>query len=383
MSNPSDSLTPERISLLLDFPVRLYTALRTMRLYPASNPQVHRSNDFVLKAFKALLTSSADDSVNIAFSDQKILVCGENLPDKEQNRPQIQGLTLLFGRLKIHSFTFHLTFGATDCVKFIQILSELLGNKELTEPMSVLLERAGISTISVDTKRYVAVHNGEQVVREEMIGSGLNISDEEMANFVLGKTERKGSLHNISPELVEELINRLPAAAGQSQQAEGLTEAVIEVLQNLSKETDFSKRATEIEASAYSLSGLEPALLAKLMASLPTTPVADEILSSTLHQLTPPQLNGLIANFLTQQATQVGPTPGTNFPLQNGPQLDVTAFNRMLGHYEQLLNKEQQAQVAQQAVAQVASMEGLALGNILAQKFKGLFGEQLYRQVLT
>jgi len=85
-----------------------------MRLYPASNPQVQRSNDFVLKAFRALLESDADDSVNLAFSDRKIIVCGEHLLEKDQTRPQIQGLITLFSRLKIHSFTFHPNFSVED-----------------------------------------------------------------------------------------------------------------------------------------------------------------------------------------------------------------------------------------------------------------------------
>ena len=85
-----------------------------MRLYPASNPQVHRSNDFVLKAFKALQGSETDHFVNIALSDQKILICGEHLPDRDQARPQVQGLITLFSRLKIHSFTFHAAFDVDD-----------------------------------------------------------------------------------------------------------------------------------------------------------------------------------------------------------------------------------------------------------------------------
>ena len=69
--------------------------------------------------------------------------------------------------------------------------------------------------------------------------------------------------------------------------------------------------------------------------------------------------------------------------IQQQGQVDFSAFNRMLAHYEQLLSRDQQTQVAQKAGAELASMEGLALGNILAQKFKGLFGEQLYQQVMS
>ncbi|MDD2469211.1 MAG: hypothetical protein PHI97_35070, partial [Desulfobulbus sp.] len=66
-----------------------------------------------------------------------------------------------------------------------------------------------------------------------------------------------------------------------------------------------------------------------------------------------------------------------------GGRVDFSAFNRMLSQYEQLLDQEQQHQVAKQAGAQLASMEGAALGNIISQKFKGLFGERLYEQVIN
>ena len=227
MSDPQHGPSPEKSLLLLDFPVRLYTALRTMRLYPASNPQVKRSNDFVLKAFNALQNQGLEDSVNIAISEQKILVCGEQLSDRDQARPQIQGLTTLLYRLKIHSFTFLPSFNTEDCVKFIQTLAGLLGEKELTEPMSALLDRNGINTITADTKRYVAIREGEQVVRDELIGSGLSISDEDLANFVLGKTGRN-PLHDLSPEMISELMNRLPASTGSSQQSEGFSDAILE-----------------------------------------------------------------------------------------------------------------------------------------------------------
>ena len=382
MSNPPQFASPDRISLLIDFPIRLYTALRTIRLYPVSNPQVQRSNDFVLKAYEALLDNEGDEPINIAFSDQKILICGEHLPDKDQARPQIQGLVTLFNRLKIHSFTFQPTFANDDCVKFIQILSQFLSEKILTEPLSTLLDQAGIHSISVDAKRYVAIHEGEQVIREELLSAGLSISDEELTNFVLEKPGRKGELHSISPELIKDLISRMPETTGHTLQPQELTEAVIATLQNLSKEIDLSTRDHNIEESASTLSSLDPELLAKLVGQLPATPVADEMLHATLHRLTQQQLNALITHFITQQTTPSGPPSGAESLILASRQVDQTVLHRMIGHCEQLLDNEQQAQIAQQAGAQIASLEGPALGNILAQNFKGRFGEQLYRQVI-
>ena len=100
---PPDPST--RNLLLLEFPVRLYTALRTVRLYPATNPQVLRSIDLVERAFRDLLATTGADRGEIAVVEQQLLVCGEPLADRDQVRPQIVGLSHLFQRLQIHFAT--------------------------------------------------------------------------------------------------------------------------------------------------------------------------------------------------------------------------------------------------------------------------------------
>jgi hypothetical protein len=132
----------ERGQLLLDFPIRFYTALRTIRLYPATNPQVQRSNEFVLHLFQALRNQIGEDSISLAVSDQKLLVCGEHLADKDQTRPQIQGLITLFTRTRIHSLSFHPTFNLEECIQLTQTLSSLLGEKEPLTGKGASLEKA-------------------------------------------------------------------------------------------------------------------------------------------------------------------------------------------------------------------------------------------------
>ena len=427
-----------------------------MRLYPAANPQVQRSNDFVLKAFRALLASKADDSITLALSDNRLLICGEHLADKDHTRPQIQGLVALLTRLNIHSFTFHATFSLEECAAFVQTVAGLLGDKELTEPIATLLDKAGIASVTADNKRYVAIREGEQVVRGDLIGSGLSISDEELASFALGKTDGE-TIPGVSADLVQELINRLPVTADSSRhRSEAVTQEVIAFLQNLSKEIDPRKHAAGIEQSAKALAEMNPAALAQLVATLPTTPDADAVLGTTLHNLSPHRLNALVSGLIARQDTgtvfqdggqataannalerlttlnqedrstlqktiaqnidarQLLLSPDTTLAelpdhllqrlkqpdwsapvlatavqqvadsqIQETSQVDFAAFNRMLDHYEHMLNKEQQAQVARKAGAQVASMEAGALGNILAQRFKGLFGDQLYHQIIN
>ncbi len=450
---------------MLEFPLRLFTALRTIRLYPAANPQVQRTNEMVVQSFRALLESSDEDLIVLGISDRKLMVCGEPLGDKDQEKPQIQGLRDIFSRAKMHSLSFSPAFSFEECIGLTQTLSPLLEKKDINEPVAAMLDKAGILTVTADAQRYVAIHDGEQVVREELLGSGLNISDEELANFVLGG--ENSAAQGVSKELIEELINRLPASgtpSSGSQTPEELTDTVIALLKDLNLARSTSKGAAAVPGSnreASLLDKLDPQLLAKLIANLPDTPESDAVLTEAIDELPPERLNALVAKLVAdqplvehtpegiplgsvnaaampaalqrliaihpEQATAINQAAAQNFDaknlllrpettlselpqhllerlqqpewsapvlssaaqqlleqqLTNGKTVDFSAFQNMLGQYEQLLDRDQQAQVARQAGAQLASMEGAALGNMLTQKFKGLFGEQLFEQVMS
>ncbi|MCL2789202.1 MAG: HEAT repeat domain-containing protein [Desulfobulbus sp.] len=197
-------LTLERSNFNLGFPIRLYTALQTIRLYPPTSPQVQRCNDFLFNAFQALLAAHPDDdSVTLAFSDGKIFVCGDPLQEKDQTRQQIQGLIALFRRFNIHSFTFHSSFSAEQCATFIHTASALLGDRNRTEAISTLLAKAGITSVAADIKQYVAIHEGEQVVQETVPDSKLALSDEKPAYLkMLAGTNGQQNL----PETVRDLL---------------------------------------------------------------------------------------------------------------------------------------------------------------------------------
>ncbi|WP_233249189.1 HEAT repeat domain-containing protein [Desulfobulbus oligotrophicus] len=428
-----------------------------MRLYPSTNPQVQRSNDFFFKTFSALLThQTTERSVTIACSDGRLLICGEHLTDKDHARPQIQGLITLFNRLQIHSLTFHEAFTTRECSFFVELLSSFLAEKEASRSIASLLSEADITSVTVDTMKYVVLREGEQVVNEELIGSGLDISDEELTNFILEHGAQE-MIPGVSSTLVDQLIGQLSATGTISdEQSEDINKTVIDLLQQLSQEPGAAAHDQKIAGIANHLAGLDPSVLAQLVAHLPITADTDSVLSTIFNRIPPEHLHSLLSNLTLQHILspqgdvrqhpmtadnalswithleQTGPpdvskaiaqnidarqlllnpdTPISQLPehlLQrlrqpewSAPvitaaarqvsdpqahtegQTDFAAFNRMLAHYEQLLSKEQQTRVARQAGAELASMEGIALGNILAQRFKGLFGEQLYSQVLN
>ena len=190
---------------LTELPVRLYSALRTIRIYPPTNPQVTKNTDHILAILDQLLEQE-DADITIGFSEQKILVNGNPLSEKDQQRPQVQGLSELFSILQVHTLTFHKGFTAADCVHFLELLSTATGSMAPEQPIKQLLQEAGIHSVSVDAKRYVAVHEVEQVGPGDQIGSGrgMKISEEDLTEFILSKA---GDSDRASATALQQLLS--------------------------------------------------------------------------------------------------------------------------------------------------------------------------------
>ena len=154
-----------------------YSALRAVRLYPSSNPQVTRSVDRFLVVLEELLNTVSGEA-SIGLSEGRILINGTPLPDKEHQRPQVQGLAELLAGLNIHSLSFQRGFNRKDCLLFLEILSLASGSMGENKPLKEQLEEVGFQSVRVDEKRYVAIHEGEQVVGEnQLLGPGSSLDE--------------------------------------------------------------------------------------------------------------------------------------------------------------------------------------------------------------
>ena len=291
----------KRNDLLVDLPIRLHSALRTIRLYPPTNPQVQRSNDAVCSAVHALMTAYPGSSVTIAFTNSKVFVCGERLPEKDQARPQLQGLVIMSNRCNLRSFTFRSTFSPEQCTAFIQTISAFLGDLEIEESVAMLLDKAGVTSVAVDLKRYVTIHADEQIVPQKALNPDLDLIDEKLANFVFD-TINQDSILRVSTQWIQDVINLLPSSDAQDQHLDEVTKGVSELLRKLVLETGHNRQTTEIEQAVKTLSRLNPRILSRLVAALPPTPEADAVLRLILRQMTEQQLNALIINLIAQQA---------------------------------------------------------------------------------
>ncbi len=432
--------------LLTELPIRLYSALRTTRIYPPANPQVKKSVDYVIDTLTTIFQQKKKD-LTIGSSELKILINGRPLPEKDQQRPQITGLVEIFETLQIHTLSFRATFSAADCSKLLEILAEASGQFGQQEPVSDLLRHAGLKSVTVDEKKYVAIRKGEQIAPEGRVlpeGSFLQVSDAELVQYVLAEAEESGQ--NIADLSTDELqrffatIGKSAASIDKTEQS-GNKESLQALVQRLENNSGDKKKNILLERSATALAGLNSNILAQLLATLPTMDSSRILMEKTVEQLDVNRLEELLIDLaekipagsdahiegiektlassskadeikkitkriqeaqalisLADQPTPSNLLPSLQQPDWSAPVL-VTALRKLVGtqhktatpdtftnllqRYEKELSPTLYNQVASRAGARMASLDEQELGKILVQKFKGIFGRQLYGTVIA
>ncbi len=281
--------------LITELPIRLYSALRTIRIYPPKNPQVKKSTDLVLTILAGLQEHAGDD-ITIASSEKTVLVNGTLLSEKDQQRPQIKGIADLFANLQIHTLTFHHGFSAADCVHFLQILATATSSIQPGQPLKILLQEAGIQSISVDEKRYVAVHEGEQVVPDNSIGfggEGYPITGD-IAEYLRGNTPTPEEMGKLSSAALQQLFSASVSENHATGQHSGGQNALHALINSLNDTTSASIKDTLLDNSSTALADLAPAKLSQLFISLPAKQTADELLNKTVQRLDYEKLEALL-----------------------------------------------------------------------------------------
>lgn len=170
----------------LDFLFVFNAAITNMRLYPPTSAIIQRS---VERLHKVLEDSFAIvSSLEYAESEKNLLVFGEPLPEKEQQKPQVSTFLALMLDLGIRSITIEQGISAEELTGFLEIMAKTPDDVAAAGGLQTLMGRHGIEHVSIDEKIYVGLDS------EYSIMSGLGISDEEFARYLTGEQEVSGEV---------------------------------------------------------------------------------------------------------------------------------------------------------------------------------------------
>lgn len=155
-----------QLSPLIQLPLRLYSAVRTMGIYPPANPQVQKSLESLYTCL-AELFSDHKNGITISVSGQKLLVNGLVLPEKDQQRPQILGMASLLYRLQIDAITFHPGITRGECETLLNHLAQGFSTRQLTPSSGASLRELPLAHVIINGKHYVALQGDERVVDKD------------------------------------------------------------------------------------------------------------------------------------------------------------------------------------------------------------------------
>ncbi len=168
----------------LDALVIINTAIKNVRLYPPSSATIVNTNERLYQAFQEML--SIENPVVFAESEKTIIICGNPLNQKDQEKIQVVALLNILLNLGLKSISFERGLEKRELSAFAEILSRKPEVIENEGGLSQVLSKSNITHIYPDQKIYMAVNKNSK------IPSGPDIGNIQFAKFFTG----------INPELI-------------------------------------------------------------------------------------------------------------------------------------------------------------------------------------
>jgi HEAT repeat protein len=168
----------------LDALVIMNTAIKNVLLYPPSSATIVNTNERLYQAFQEML--SIENPVVFAESEKTIIICGNPLNQKDQEKNQVAALLNIFLNLGLKSISFERGLEKRELSAFAEILSRKPDVIKNEGGLSQVLSKSNITHIYPDQKIYMAVNKNSK------FPSGTDIGNIQFAKFFTG----------INPELI-------------------------------------------------------------------------------------------------------------------------------------------------------------------------------------
>ena len=162
---------------ILDALFVLNTAIKNIRLYPATNPLVAGSIDRLHAAFSELL--AREDKIVFAESERALLISGEALSPKDLEKPHPLALLNTLLHLGLKSIAFNRGLDKDELGRFVELIARPPEHIQTDGGLHKLMADAKIVHIVPDEKIFVAVDKDRRIL------SSLDITDEQLSRFFM------------------------------------------------------------------------------------------------------------------------------------------------------------------------------------------------------
>lgn len=161
--------------------VVLNAAIRNIRLYPPASAMVQKSIERVLPPLDIIFQT--EEALSVAESEKNLLIFGEPLTEKEQQKPQVTAFTATLLDFGIKSLAFKRGVTLKELESLLQTLSRKPEEVKSEGGLQTVLAGSHLPHILLDEKVYVAIDQDQQHL------AGMDIAGAEIVKFIAsGKT---------------------------------------------------------------------------------------------------------------------------------------------------------------------------------------------------
>jgi len=164
---------------VLDTMFILNTAFVTFRLYPPGSVMIHNTIERLQKAFEA--TFEMVDSVIFGVSERNLIVNGDPLSQKDQEKPQVTAFLEMLHNHSIKSVTFNKGLEVSELITFIEIMVQKPEEAKIEGGISKIAADRNLHHIFLNETIYVAKGKDQQIIAD------LNITDDQIVEYMLGE----------------------------------------------------------------------------------------------------------------------------------------------------------------------------------------------------
>lgn len=160
----------------LDTLVTMNTAIKNLRLYPATSAMIVQTVDKLYEAFLEIFAN--EDSLIFAESEKTLLIGGDALPQKDQERLAVTAFLDLMLNFGVRSITFEKGMKKEELTIFVDLMSkkpETIRNKGGLQALAI---KGKLEHIILNQKVYVASDHSHQIM------AGLDIKDDQIIQYI-------------------------------------------------------------------------------------------------------------------------------------------------------------------------------------------------------
>jgi HEAT repeat protein len=167
---------PEIQQKALDALLTLNTAIKNLRLYPPSSAMIVNTIDKLDQAFREMFAEEA--SLIFAESERVLLVCGEALPQKDQERPQVAAFLDLLLRFGVRSVSFEKGMSREELTIFLELMGMKPEKVSNEGGLQALISEKEVAHILLNEKVYIAKDKNHEII------AGLDVRDDQIVQYL-------------------------------------------------------------------------------------------------------------------------------------------------------------------------------------------------------